>query len=93
MGNVDRVLSYKANVAGNTFNLWGECPYRPSGMITDGTDGSSHTEAIERLLQDNPEKRALTFLLCTDSVQIHKSNQKSAWPVFLVCDQIPRKLR
>ena len=90
---MDLVLSCKVNVAGNTFNLWGECSYRPSGMIRDGTDGSSHTEAMERLLQDDPEKKALTFLLCTDGVQIHKSNQKSAWPVFLVCDQIPRKLR
>ncbi|GAU94976.1 hypothetical protein RvY_06670 [Ramazzottius varieornatus] len=72
----------------NRLKLWDDSDYRKNGLIADGTDGSSHMDAVARLLAEHPEKKALTFLLCTDGVQIHKSNRKSAWPIFLVCEQI-----
>ena len=48
---------------------------------------------MDRLLPVDPQYKALTFLLCTDGVQIHKSNKKLAWSVFLVCEQIGMKER
>ena len=80
-------------VLGVQFDFYSGESYRKNGYISDGTDGSSYKEAVDKLQLSFPDRSPLTFLLCTDGVQIHESNKKSAWPVFLVCEQIPKKLR
>ena len=67
--------------------------FRKNGCISDATDGTSYHEAVIKMEENFPNRKAITFPLCTDGVQIHESDKKSAWQIFLVCKQIDHKAR
>lgn len=51
------------------------------------------SEIIKHLSQKNPYGLKLALLLNTDGIQVSKSSKKSLWPIQLLCNFLPPKIR
>lgn len=62
---------------------------RNESAISDIMD----SEIIKDLSQKNPYGLKLSLLVNTDGIQVSKSSKKSLWPIQLLCNFLPPKIR